>query len=136
MTDRRYRILGISGIFLIFVFFISGCATAPGKEELEGLLKTTAEGYWQLRLEDKYDETYKIEDSQRLPPFDKYQTLASAIKNVKITSISIKDATVSDDNAKVNLDWTYELPQFPQPLHQIMADYWVYKHGRWRHVFK
>lgn len=136
MIERIYKTSGISGIFLVVVFLLASCATVPNKEDLEVALRTTADSYWKLRMEDKYEDSYRMEDKQGLPPFEEYRGRAMAMKKIKITSISIKNTTVSADGATVDLDWTYYLPPVSQPFHQMITDYWVYNNGTWRHVFR
>jgi len=136
MTERIHKLLGIPGILLALVIFFAGCATVPKEIDREGALRGAAERYWNLRMEDKYEDTYKIEDEQKLVPFEEYQVKAKAMKKIAIKSISVQSVNVSGDKGRVDLEWRYLLPKISEPFHQIIADFWVYKNGRWRHEFR
>ena len=136
MTERMRKLLGIPGILLALVIFFAGCATVSKEVDREGALRKTAERYWNLRMEDKYEDTYKIEDKQKLIPFEEYQVKAKAMKKINIKSISVQSVNVSDDKGAVDLEWTYLLPQITQPFHQVIADSWVYKNGKWWHELR
>jgi hypothetical protein len=136
MIERIYKTSGVSGIFLVVVLLIASCATVPNKEDLEGALRTTADSYWKLRMEDKYEDSYKMENKQGLPPFEEYRGRAMTMKRIRITSISVKSVSVSDDKGVVELEYSYLLPKLSQPFHQILMDYWGYNNGTWQHMFK
>lgn len=134
-VERLFKFLIIPVILVVLVAMLCGCATVHREEDREALLKTTAERYWKLRLEDKYDDTYKMEDRQGLPPFEEYRDRAMAVKRITITSISVKSANVSGDKGVVDLEWSYVLPRIAQPFHQVIRDEWALRDGKWRHIF-
>ena len=136
MIERTYKLFGLPVIFLSFVVFFTSCATLPTGEDRDAALKATAETYWKLRMDDKYEDTYKIEDTIGLPPFEKYREKASAMKRIKIESISVKDVHVSGDKGVVDLNWSYFLPKIPKPFHQIIGDNWIFRDGKWLHELK
>lgn len=125
----------IAVISVVFVAVLCGCATIPREEDLKDRLRTAAEMYWKLRVEDKYEDTYRMEDEKWLPPFEKYRDRAMAIKRIKITAISVRAASVNGDKGEVDLEWRYLLPQLSAPFHQIIKDEWTFRDGEWRHIF-
>jgi hypothetical protein len=134
MKKRINSISAISGIVAVFAVLFLGCATMPKEADLKEALKTAADRYWKLRLDEKAEDTYKMEVEQGLPPFEKYRQLATAMKKLDITSISVKAVSVKGDKGDVDLEWSYMLPKVPKPFHQIIKDRWIYKDGRWQHL--
>jgi len=125
----------IPAILVLHFSVLCGCATISAKGD-ENSLRMSAERYWNLRMEDKYNDTYKMEDSHALPPFEQYRDMAMAMKKIRITSISVKSAKVSGDKGVVELEWIYLLPSVPKPFHQIINDEWSFKDGKWVHTFR
>lgn len=134
MKRRIYSISAISGIVAVVAALFLGCATIPKEADLKESLRTAADRYWKLRLDEKAEDTYKMEVDQGLPPFETYRQLATAMKKIQITSISVKEVSVSGDKGDVDMEWSYMLPKVPKPFHQIIKDNWIYKDGRWRHL--
>lgn len=134
MMKRIYRILIISGILSGFFLLLSGCASVPKEADLKESLRLAAENYWKLRLDERFEDTYKMENGQGLPPFEKYRDLARAMKRIRIVSISVKDVSVNEGKGDVDLDWRYTLPKIPKPFNETIKDKWVYKDGNWRHL--
>lgn len=120
----------LAGLVLLFC----GCATVPKETDLKESLRAAAEKYWKLRMEDRYEETYKMEFGKGLPSFDQYRPLAMGMKKISITSISVKDVSVDGDKGDVDLDWNYTLPKITKPFKQIVKDRWIYQNGEWRHL--
>ena len=131
---RVCGILSISGVLAGLTLFLCSCASVPKEADLKESLRSDAERYWNLRLDEKFEDTYKMEDDQGLPPFQRYRELAIAMKKIKITSISVKEVEINGDKGDVDLDWSYMLPKISKPFHDIMKDKWAYKDGRWRHL--
>jgi hypothetical protein len=136
MTRREFRISAVPVILLGFIIFLGACATVPKEGDPVQQLRADAERYWQLRLQDKYDDTYKMEDKEGLPSVDDYRAKAAAMKRIAIKSISVKNATAKGDNGEVDLMWSYMLPNIPKPFHQIIKDRWIMRDGEWLHLFQ
>ncbi len=134
MKRRLDGIIAISGIAAIFVALVLGCATVPKEADLKESLRTVADRYWKLRLDERYEDTYKMEVEQGLPAFETYRERAKAMKKIRITSISVKEVTVDGDKGDVALAWSYTLPKIPKPFTDNIKDEWVYKDGEWRHL--
>jgi hypothetical protein len=121
-------------LFSTTLLMLLGCATMPREADLQEQLKTTAENYWKLRMEGKYEDTYKMEGAQGLPPIEQYRDRALAMKKIDIRSISVKSVSLNGDKGEVDLEWTYMLPKIPKPFNQIIKDEWLFKGGKWRHA--
>lgn len=131
LMKALYRFLWMA----VSLLFLSGCATTTNKPNLEESLRTVADEYWKLRLDEKFEETYKMEDDQGLPQFEKYRAAARAMKRIQLVSISVKAVSVDSDKGDVDLDWRYRLTGVSKPFKEIIKDQWTYKNGKWRHVF-
>jgi len=119
----------------VVLFFLVGCATLSKEADLKESLRAAAERYWNLRLADKYEDTYKMEDENGIPPFEQYRQRAHAMKKFQIVSISVKSVNVDGNRGDAELEWTYMMPRISKPFHQNMKDEWVFKDGGWRHLF-
>jgi len=134
MKKRTYGISALSGIMAVYMALLFGCATMPREADLEESLRTAADGYWKLRLDEKFEDTYKMENDQGLPPFEKYRDLARAMNKIRITSISVKEVKINGDKGDVDLEWSYMLPNISKPFHQTIKDEWLFRGGKWRHA--
>ncbi len=143
MMERIYRIFGISGIIFVFVTFLTSCATVdiPRQAHTEESLRNTASLYWKMRGEGKYKDTYKMEEkeqftkwkTQGLSLYDYYKTKAAIAGSV--TSISVEDAYIVNETGRANVKFTLTLPQTTRPFHQMVTDEWIFKNGKWLHLF-
>ena len=114
--------------------FFFGCATVPTETDLKGSLRTNAERYWNLRLNEKFEDTYEMENDQGLPPYEKYRALAGAMKKISIVSISVKEVNIDGVKGEVDMNWRYMLPAASKPFHETIKDYWTFVDGKWRHL--
>ena len=125
----------IGAFFLsMMLFMLLGCATIPKEADLKESLKTAADRYWKLRMEDRYEDTYKMEDSQGLPPFEEYRNLVMRKKGVQIRSVAVQNVTVNGDSGEVDTEWIYALPKISQPFHDVIKDRWTFRDGTWWHT--
>jgi len=146
MTERIYRVFGIPGGFLAFVILLASCATVPlpRQADTQESLKGTASVYWKLRMEDKYKDTFEMEDKEALqklsrkgkPLYESYVDRARAIKTTDIKSYSIKDATLEDHKGRVDVEFTFTLLEIPKPVHQVVSDEWVFRNEKWLHILQ
>ncbi|MEW6416498.1 MAG: hypothetical protein AB1480_00035 [Nitrospirota bacterium] len=127
--------LWITITLIVFLLLLHGCASIQkkGKDPKESL-KVIAEQYWSMRMEDKYEETYKLEDKEKLLPFETYRAKARAMKRIDIRSSKIKDININGNNGMVDVEFSFVLPNVPKPLQQVIKDQWVYKDGKWWHI--
>jgi len=103
---------------------------------LKDSLRPKAEEYWKLRFQDKYTETYRMEDASNLPSFDEYRKTAMLIKKFKIGSFSIDKIEVEGKKGVVTVRVSVEKPPIPEPVKDVFFDEWIFKDGKWRHVFR
>jgi len=120
-------------IFLFTVLFSTSCATI--QEKNESTVRDVVEKYWRMRLEDNYRESYKSEHKEVLPSFDIYKDKAAAIKKITIMSYKIKDVRIEGEKAIIDIEFSLLLPVTTKPVRQILSDEWLYRDGRWWHVF-
>ncbi len=123
------RFLSIYFILLV----LCGCASVPTETQLKETLKETAEAYWKLRMEDRYEDTYKMESRDGLLPFAEYYSRAMAIKKFKIVSLSVKSSRVDGMTGLAEIELRHMASPVPTPLETIFSDEWVYEGGKWRH---
>ncbi|MEM3101711.1 MAG: hypothetical protein QXT99_10225 [Candidatus Nitrosotenuis sp.] len=129
---RHYLILIVS----ITVFLI-GCATTPPKEvDLKESLMTRAQQYWDMRMKDGYEESYKMEDRDGLPAYNEYMNKAMMIKKFSIKAHSVKNVIVEGDKGIVDVEFSFIMPPVTKPFVQVIKDNWLYKDGEWRHLFR
>lgn len=114
--------------------FFNGCATIPKAEDPKASLRSAAGEYWKLRMEDKYEDTYKMEDREGLPPFEYYRQKVLLMKKFSILSYSVKDVSIDGDKGTVTVQFDVMFPNIPKALPQILYDAWVLRNGKWRHV--
>ncbi len=136
MTKNKRKNL----IYLILIIALSalpiGCAAIPPKEaDLKESLRSTAAEYWDMRLKDKYEETYKMEERDGLPPYAEYINKAMMIKKMSITSHPVMDVHIEGAKGAVDVEFSFIMPPVTKPFKQVIKDEWVYKDGRWRHRF-
>jgi len=126
-------------VFIILFFVVCatvlvGCVTVPKTGNLKDSLRNESEKYWTLRTEGRYEDTYKMENDEGLPPFGKYVDILKQREKVNTTSRIIKDVNVTGDKGAVDMEITYVLPKIPKPFNQMVQDDWVYREGKWRHL--
>jgi hypothetical protein len=132
------------GIFFVGIQLL-GCGTIqiPKQAASEESLRATASLYWQLRIEDRYKDTLKMEDAETLQEniaqgsqlYESYAEHAKAIKNIGITSHSISDVIVRNDTGLVNVVFSFHLLNIPHPVKQTLTDHWIFKDDRWLHLY-
>jgi hypothetical protein len=139
MTERINRILLISGTFLCFIVLLYGCAAISKKADPEESLKKNALNYWKMRIEGKFEDTYKMEDMETLLkgnsrglPLNEYKEKAITLG---ITSYGIERIRIRDNRAMVDMVFTFISPQIPRPFQQIFTDEWILRDGKWLHLF-
>lgn len=144
MIERIYRIFGISGIFLVFVIFLASCATVeiPKQADTEESLRNTASLYWKMRIESKFEDTFKMEEKEGLIkgnteglPLNEYYK-AKAIISGPVTSYSIKNVKVLNDKGRVDVEFLMAVADIPKPVRQILTDEWAFRNGKWQHLFR
>lgn len=128
---RHYLILVVS-----ITIFLIGCATAPPKEaDLKEALRLKAQQYWDMRMKDRYEESYKMEDSDGLPAYNEYENKAMLIKKFS-KEHTIKNIVIEGNKGIVDVEFSFIMPPVTRPLKQVIKDEWVYKDGRWWHIFR
>jgi len=138
---KRTYISAVTGTFLGFILLLSACATVPKEADLKESLSSAASLYWKMRMDGKVEETFKMEDEEILakgnkakePLFEYYKPRAKIADTVH--SFSIKRVQVTDDNGRVDVEFSFSLAQVPRPVHQTLTDEWVFKGGQWLHKF-
>ena len=136
MKSRKEEIAVSLAISLTALFiFLNGCATMPREADMKETLKGAAEKYWKLRMEDKYEEAYRLEDSEGLPPFEDYRNRAGRIKKISMVSHSIGEVTTEGNKGKVRVRFRFVAPNVQKPLTDFILDEWVFKGGEWLHKF-
>lgn len=127
-------------ILLIFVIFLASCDLSDKDltaEEKNEALRTTATNYWELRMEGKYDETYKLEKKEGLPASkEEYDNKARAIKKINITKHEIKAVRMEGEKGEVDVEFTCVFPMIGKPVKQPLKDEWVWRKGKWKHIFR
>ncbi|MFA6053913.1 MAG: hypothetical protein WC769_00920 [Thermodesulfovibrionales bacterium] len=123
-------------LFPIILFLLHSCATMPKEVDLKESLKSKAEEYWKLRLLEKYEETYKMEEKSDLPPLAQYQETAKLIKKFKIESFYIDKTEVEGEKGTVAVRISVIKPPIPKPVKDVFIDEWIFKDGKWRHRFR
>jgi len=120
----------------IILFLLLGCATIPKEADLKESLKSKAEEYWKLRLQDKYKETYRMEDSSDLPSFDEYRETAKLIKKFKIESFYIGKVEVEGEKGTVTVRVSVSKPPIPVPVKDVFTEEWIFQDGNWWHIMR
>lgn len=119
---------------ILYLLALSSCATTPHKaEDLEESLRKTAIEYWKLRMADKYEETYKMEHREDLPPYPEYLNKVMLIKKFTIVGHNIKDIKVEGNKGSVEVEFSFILPPVTKPFIQAIRDEWLFEKGRWLH---
>ena len=141
MMKVRYRGLAFAAALLAYMALFSGCATIPKEADQAESLKSAATTYWKLRTEGKVEEIFKMEDKESvekrnksgIPLMEYYKSEAKVAETSTLNSI--KNIRVSGDRGRVDLDFTFVVPEVSRPFHQILTDEWVFKNGEWLHLF-
>jgi hypothetical protein len=118
----------------IALVVISGCATLPADADPKASLRARAEEYWKLRMQDKYEDTYDMEDRSGLPQFTDYKDKAMGIRKLQ-PKFAIGDIKIDGNNGEVKITYYVEFPGVPKPLSEVIYDDWVFTHGKWLHRF-
>lgn len=139
LSYRSFPILIMNTILIAaFSIIIYGCAAQQSKvlhtQNPEDSLRAAAEQYWKLRMADKYEETYEMEDRILRPPFAIYRDQALAIKRITILKHEIDEVKVEDDAGTVKIYFFTMLPPVATPFKQVLYDKWIYREGAWRHI--
>ncbi len=130
---NKRAVIGIIVILSAFFIFL-GCATIPPEEtNMKESLRSTAERYWKLRMEDKYEAAYRLEDGEGLPPFQDYLNKVMAMKKFTILSHAVKDIHVDRNKGIVDVEFSFSMPTISKPFKQTIKDLWIYKNGKWQH---
>ncbi len=124
----------ISSILIIMIVHAS--ADTIDRQGIKDTLKDTAHKYWNLRMQQDYEATYKMEDKEGLPSFKDYVPRVQAIKKFNIKSHSIKDIVVDDKGISgiVTIEFKILMPAISKPFIQLLDDKWVYKDEKWIHI--
>ncbi|MCX7914496.1 MAG: hypothetical protein N2511_07925 [Thermodesulfovibrionales bacterium] len=130
----RQNLIFIIFAFLSFSVFLS-CASVSQKaiKDPTELLKETATDYWRLRMADRYEDTYKMEYKEGLPPYSEYLNQVKAIKRFSIVGHSLKNFSVENEKGVVDIEFSFILPPVTKPLTQTIKDEWIYVNGKWYH---
>ncbi len=133
MKSESRRLILVS--LLCALVLLPACATVGKESDPAGSLSTIAAEYWKMRMEDKYEKTYAMEDREGLPPFEEYRNRVMAMKRIYIVSHRIKDVKTEGSGGTVEVEFSFLLAQTTKPFHQIVTDLWIYRGGEWRHRF-
>lgn len=87
-------------------------------------------------MNDKYEETYKMEERDGLPSYSEYINKAMIIKKLSMTSHSVMDVHIEGNKGVVDVELSFRMPPVTKPFKQVIKDEWLYKNGRWRHRFQ
>jgi len=142
MIKRIDRILAISGTFLALVVLLTGCATVQKEADPKESLRSAASTYWKMRMEGNFEETFKMEDEETLVkankeavPLSEYYKVRARIGPSAVFS-ALKDVRILGDKGMVDVEFAFYLPQISKPYPQILTDEWIFKNGKWRHIFR
>jgi hypothetical protein len=126
-------------LLVLTLLFAAGCATIPKAEDMSASLRNIAEDYWNKRMEEKYEDTYRMEEKEGLPSFENYRNKVMRMKKIEIKSHSVRDLSVTGDKGTVNVQFDMKPPGLPfaiKSIPQIIKDSWVFKNGKWRHILR
>ena len=122
-------------LFPIVLFMLQGCASMPKEADLKESLRSSAEEYWKLRMEDKYEATYAMEYSSGLPPFLNYRDNAMRIKKFQVRSVSIGEIKIEGAKGMVDVKFSVIMPPVPKPFDQTLQEEWIFD-NKWWHIFR
>ena len=120
----------------VMLVLLLGCATVPKEMDLKESLRSKAEEYWKLRLQDRYEETYKMEYKTGLPGFAEYKETAQLIKKFKIESFSIGKVEVAGEKGTVTVRVSVLKPPIPVPVKDVFTEEWIFQDGDWWHIMR
>lgn len=120
-------------VVIIVLLVTAGCASAPKTLDPQNSLRHSAELYWKLRMADRYEETYKMEKSEGLPPYSEYLNKVKGMKRLNIDSCTVRDVQVEDGKGTVEVEVALRLPEVRKPVSQTIKDRWIYREGEWLH---
>jgi hypothetical protein len=139
-VPRRAHAPLLLAVFLA-LFIFNGCATISEVADREESLRSAASNYWKMRMEGKYEDTYNMEDKESLTkgntkglPLYEYYLRKARITSTA-TSHSIKIVRFLDDKGLVDVEFVLTFPEIPRPVNQTFTDEWIFKNGKWRHIF-
>lgn len=130
---KRFNVVLLLSLALLVV---SGCATIPPKTDLKEDLKARVDDYWRLRIADRYEDAYAMEDTAGLPELAQYKELAAKIKRLVANRPAIGEITVDGDKGSVKLTFQVIIAGPPKPMKEVTYDNWVFKGGKWMHKFR
>jgi hypothetical protein len=142
MVERICRVFAAftasAGIF----FFMYSCASLPKQAETEESLRNTASLYWTMKMEGKSDEALQMEEQERLiaenksgmPLSEYYRGRAGAVMQRR--PFEIKKVSIQDGKGRVDMEFTQTFPEIPKPMRQPYTDEWIFKDGKWLHLFR
>jgi hypothetical protein len=128
---KIFRLILLLSIALVV---INGCATLPMDADPKASLRARAEEYWKLRMQDKYEDTYSMEDRSGLPPFPDYREKAMLMRKLQ-PKFTIGDIKIDGNNGEVKMTYYIDFPGVPKPLSEVVYDDWVFTRGKWLHRF-
>jgi hypothetical protein len=136
------RIGRASAVFtaLAVILLMHSCAGIPRQAETEESLRNTASVYWKLKMEGKFDETLKMEEKENLikantggAPLNEFYRAKAAMTP---RPYEIKKVSIQDGKGRVDMEFTVTFPEIPRPIHQPFTDQWIFKDGKWLHLFR
>lgn len=128
------KIVHLILLMSLSLVMISGCATLPMEADQKASLRARAEEYWKLRMQDKYEETYRMEDRPGLPQFTDYRGKAMLIRKLQ-PKFTIGDIKIDGNKGEVKITYFVDVPGAPKSLSEVRYDEWVFTHGEWLHRF-
>jgi hypothetical protein len=134
----RHSALAMWLVVVPLIFF--GCAATARQAEQQPVmspeesLRATAGQYWKVRMEKRYEDSYKMEEKTELPPFDRYQNQLLAMMKIQILKHEIKEVRVDNTNGTVTVEFYMMLPPAPMPFSQSIDDHWINRDGVWLHL--
>ena len=128
---KIFRLILFLSVTLVM---IHGCATLPMEADPKASLRAKAEEYWMLRMQDKYEETYRMEDRSGLPEFTAYREKAMNIRKLQ-PKFTIGDIKIDGNKGEVKITYFVNFPGAPTSLSEVRYDEWVFTHGEWFHRF-
>lgn len=128
-------VFSLAVLLAVVTILSNGCATMPREADMKESLRGTAERYWKLRMEEKYEDTYGMEDKDGLPAFSDYPGRARRIKSFQVLSYSIESIAVEGNKGNLTVRFSFILPQISKPVADAINDEWIFKDGEWWHKF-
>ena len=141
MGERICRVFAAFTASAVIILFMCSCATIPMQAETEESLLNTASVYWKLRMAGKFDETLAMEEQERLitgnksgMPLNEYYRGKAAKMSSRL--YEIKKVSIQNGKGRVDMKFTLTIPEIPKPMRQPYTDEWIFKDGKWLHLFR